>query len=142
MGEVTMAPARLVPAAFAAALAFGLAACGAAGISGAVGPCELVVHAMKGGKDVVLQPPYQTSLDHRARRDDVAISFSGSGWGETHVFMAGPGKSVGGTLDAERINTEFGQWTSTVWFADAPGTWHFRLTSGPCVRTVDVEVKP
>ena len=28
------------------------------------------------------------------------------------------------------------------WTATAPGTWHFRVTSGPCTRVFDVEVKP
>ena len=125
---------------FAAAIGFGGAACGLLPVPGAVGPCELVVHAHRYGKDVILEYPYQTSLQDRPEApDDVSISFSGSGWGETVVEFAGPGKAISASLEAERMNSGV---SSTAWFADKVGSWHFRLSSGECVRDFTIAVGP
>jgi hypothetical protein len=68
--------------------------------------------------------------------EEAWINLSGSGWRMTHINIAGPGKSESGTIDM----SEEGQETN--WSATVPGTWHFRVTSGPCTRVFDVEVKP
>ena len=54
----------------------------------------------------------------------------------TQFNFAGPGKSVSVNIDMSEEGQE-SNWTAT-----APGTWHFRLTSGQCTRVFDVEVKP
>ena len=64
------------------------------------------------------------------------INLSGTGWGMTQFNFAGPGKSESGTIDMSEEGQEV-NWTAT-----APGTWHFRVSSGPCTRVFDVEVKP
>ena len=63
-------------------------------------------------------------------------SISGSGWEMTQFNFAGPGKSESVNIDMS------GEGQETNWTATAPGTWHFRVTSGPCTRVFDVEVKP
>ena len=142
MVNVERAPHHLVRLAFMATLVVGATACGVIPVPGAGGPCELVVHASENGKDVILEPPYHTRLDDRQVEDDVGIGFSGSGWGQIRVDMAGPGKSVSGTMGAGTMVIGESGFPNHVWFANAPGTWHFRLASGPCVRVLDVEVAP
>jgi hypothetical protein len=119
-------------------LLIGVAACAMLGDPGAVGPCQLIVRAGQccPPKDVILEPPYQTTLYKRPGGVEAPISISGSGWGSTRVDFAGPGKAVSSTLDGEQMGGE------PVYFASAPGVWHFRLTSDTCTRAFDVEVRP
>ena len=128
---------RLARLTLTASLAFGVAACAIVEDPNVRGTCELVVRTWDVFHYVPLEPPYQTTMYRRPSGvEEANLSPSGTGWGMTQVSFTGPGKSVSGNIDM----TEEGQ--KSDWFATAPGTWHFRLTSGPCTRVFDVEVKP
>jgi hypothetical protein len=127
---------RLVRLALAGMLAFGVAACGIVEDPVAVDSCELVVRTWDGFNDETLEPPYQTTMYRRPSGvEEANLILSGSGWGMTQVNFAGPGKSVSGNMDMAGIE-------ESSWIATAPGIWQFRVTSGPCTRVFDVEVKP
>ena len=122
-----------------ATLLFGVAACAIVEAPGTPNPCGLVVSG--GINDETLEPPYQTTMYRRSTGvEEGNINLSGTGWGMTQINFAGPGKSVSGNVNMDGM-AESGIARST-WFATAPGTWHFRLDSGPCTRDFDVEVKP
>ena len=125
---------RLVRLALTATLAFSVAACAVVEEPVVVDSCELVV---RNGDGETLEPPYETTMIRRSTgAEEGWVNLSGSGWGMTQFNFAGPGKSLSANVDM----SEEGQETN--WTATAPGTWHFRVTSGPCTRVFDVEVKP
>jgi hypothetical protein len=116
-------------------LTFSVAACAIVEDPGSVDPCELVVQTWDGSNKKTLEPPYQTTMYRRPSGvEEANVVLSGSGWRMTQVDFAGPVKSISGNLDW----SEGGDFN---YFATAPGTWHFRLTSGPCTRVFDVDVK-
>lgn len=132
-----MALDRLTRMALTATLAVDMAGCALVADPGVRGPCELVVRNWNLRTEEILEPPYEAALYVRpSGAQEAPIILRGSGWGATHIDMAGPGKSLSSTMEAEVMNGD------TTWFATAPGTWHFRLTDGPCARVFDVEVLP
>ena len=125
---------RLARLTLTATLAFGIAACAVVEEPVVVDSCELVV---RDGDGETLEPPYEVTMIRRSTGvEEGWINLSGSGWRMTQINFAGPGKSVSGNIDM----SEEGQESN--WVATAPGTWHLRLTSGPCTRTVEIEVMP
>jgi hypothetical protein len=138
-----MRGARVVAAwASVTTLALLMSACGSLDANGVRDGCDLEVRASHLGKDQVLQPPYRATLESVVA-PRVAISFVGHGWGQTQVDIAGPIKAASATITADQINEQPDPaWAPMYWTATAPGTWHFRLASPPCLRTIDVEVLP
>jgi hypothetical protein len=131
-----MAVDRFARVALMATLTLSVAACATVEDPESVDPCELVVRGWDGRDEVTLEPPYQTTMYRRTSGvEEAALVLSGSGWRMTQVNFAGPGKSVSGNMDMSGM-------AESTWFATAPGTWQFRLTSGPCTRVFDVDVKP
>ena len=125
---------RLARLTLTATLAFGIAACAVVEAPVVVDSCELVV---RNADHETLEPPYEVTMIRRSTGvEEGWINLSGTGWGMTQFNFAGPGKSVSGNMDMSEEGQE-SNWTAT-----APGTWHFRVASGPCTRVVDVEVKP
>ena len=132
--DLPMTLDRLARLALTATLAFGVAACAVVEEPVVVDSCELVV---RNGDGETLEPPYETTMIRRSTgREEGWVNLSGSGWGMTQFNFAGPGKSESVNIDMS------GEGQETNWTATAPGTWHFRVTSGPCTRVFDVEVKP
>jgi hypothetical protein len=128
---------RLVQVAVAAALACSVVACAMLDRQVSTGPCELVVSRVSPREgDVVVEPPYETTMYFRPSGDEARIKTTGTGWGETRVTVDGPGKALDVTVEGESMND------TGDWILPKPGKFHFSLTSDQCTRRFDVTVKP
>jgi hypothetical protein len=123
--------------AVAAMLAWSVVACAVLDHQVATGPCELVVAGVVPRQDdVVLEPPYETTMYFRPSGDEARITTTGTGWGETRITVNGPGKALAVTAEGEHMNHDM------YWSMPRPGIFHFQLTSDNCTRAFDVTVKP